>query len=78
MVKNLLSTEEKIDLVKWYLEAKNGKSVKNKFKFVKENFESKYYPKVSPTKKTILNNVKKFNKFGSVSNRMKNTPHKKL
>jgi hypothetical protein len=52
--------------------------VKNKFKFVKENFESKYYPKVSPTKKTILNNVKKFNKFGSVSNRMQNMPHKKL
>jgi hypothetical protein len=29
MVKNLLSTEEKIDLVKWYLEAKNDKNVKN-------------------------------------------------
>jgi hypothetical protein len=39
MGKNLLSIEEKIDLVKWYLEAKNDEKVKNKYKFFKENFE---------------------------------------
>jgi hypothetical protein len=63
--------------VKWYLEAKNDKNVKNKYKFVKANHESNN-SKVSPIKKTVLNNVNKFNKFGSVTNRLKNTPHKKL
>jgi hypothetical protein len=32
--------------------SENDKSVKNKYKFVKEKFESKYQ-KVSPTKKTV-------------------------
>jgi len=77
MGKNLLSTEEKKDLVKWYIEVKNDKNVKNKYKYVKENYELKYHPKVPPTKKTVLNNVKIFNKFGSVINRQKHTPHKK-
>jgi hypothetical protein len=31
MGKNLLSTEEKADVVKWYLEVKSDKKVKNKF-----------------------------------------------
>ncbi len=37
MGKNLLSTEEKSDLVKWYFQVKNDKGVKNKYKFVKKN-----------------------------------------
>jgi hypothetical protein len=37
-------------VIKWYLETKNDENVKNKYKFVKENFESKYYSKVTPTK----------------------------
>ncbi len=46
---------------------KNDKSVKNKYKFVKEKFDSKYQ-KGPPTKKTVLYNVKN---FGSVVNRQK-------
>jgi hypothetical protein len=49
MGKNLFSTEEK-----------NDKNVNNKCKYVKENYEFRYYPKVSPTKKTVLNNVNQF------------------
>jgi hypothetical protein len=71
MGKNLLLTEEKTDVVKWNFQVKNDKSVKNKYKFVKEKFKSKYQ-KVSPTKKTVLYNVKNFNNFGSVVNRQKN------
>jgi hypothetical protein len=70
MGKYLLSTEEKTDVVKWYFQVKNDKSVKNKYKLVKEKFESKYQ-KVPPTKKTVLYNVKNFNNFGSVVNRKK-------
>jgi hypothetical protein len=57
---------------------RSDKNVKNKYKYVKENYEVKYYPKVSPTKKTVLNNIKNFNKFSSLINRQKHTPHKKL
>jgi hypothetical protein len=60
----------------WFSEAKNDKNVNNKYKFVKENYGSKYCPKVSPIKKTVLNNVNKFNKFGSVTNLLKNTLQK--
>ncbi len=35
MGKYLLSTEEKTDVVKWYFQVKNDKSVKNKYKLVK-------------------------------------------
>jgi hypothetical protein len=70
MGKNLLSTEQKTDIVKWYFEVKYDKKVKNKF-------ISKYPRNVSPTKQTVLNNVKNFIKFGSVLNRQKNTPDKK-
>jgi hypothetical protein len=42
---------------------KNDKNVNNKCKYVKENYEFKYYPKVSPTKKIVLNNVNKFVPF---------------
>ncbi len=36
----------------WFSEAKNDKNVNNKYKLVKENYGSKYCPKVSPIKKT--------------------------
>lgn len=78
MGKNLLSTEEKTDVVKWYLEVKSDKKVKNKYEYVKNKFVLKYPQKLSPTKQTVLNNVKNFIKYGSVVNRQKNTPHKKL
>jgi hypothetical protein len=42
---------------------KNDKNVNNKCKYIKENYEFKYYPKVSPTKKTVLNTVNKFVPF---------------
>ncbi len=54
------------------------KKVKNKYQFVKNKFSSKYPRKVTPTKRTVLNNVNNFIKYGSVKNRQKNTPHKKL
>jgi hypothetical protein len=77
MGKNLLSIEEKTDIVEWYFEVKNDKKVKNKYQFVKNKFSSKYPRKVKPTKRTVLNNVNNFIKYGSVKNRQKNTPHKK-
>jgi hypothetical protein len=77
MGKNLLSTEQKTDIVKWYFEVKYDEKVKNKYKYVKNKFISKYPRNVSPTKQTVLNNVKNFIKFGSVLNRQKNTPDKK-
>jgi hypothetical protein len=50
--------------------------VKNKYKFVKEKFESKYQ-KVSPTKKTVYI-MWKILIILVLVNRQKNTPHKKL
>jgi hypothetical protein len=46
MGKNLLSIEEKTDIVEWYFEVKNDKKVKNKYQFVKNKFSSKYPRKV--------------------------------
>jgi hypothetical protein len=54
------------------------KKVKNKYEYVKNKFVAKYPQKVCPTKQTVLNNVNNFIKYGSVGNRQKNTPHKKL
>jgi hypothetical protein len=38
---------------------------------VKNKFVLKYPQKLSPTKQTVLNNVKNFIKYGSVVNRQK-------
>lgn len=74
---NKLLNEEKIDLVKWYFEVKKDNEVKNKYNYIKEKYEQKYYPKVSPSKPLVLNCVKNFNEYGSIVNRQKGTPHKK-
>ena len=77
MGKNPLSTEEKIDLVNWYLEIENDKKVFKKYEFIKNKFSEKYPQNIMPAKKTILYQVKNFKNFGTVLNRQKNTPHKK-
>ena len=66
MGKNLLTVEEKVDFVIWYLEL-SAKKLQNKFLKIKLKFETKYQ-KVCPNKSSILSNVKNYRIYGSVEN----------
>jgi predicted transcriptional regulator len=54
----MLSLEERIDLIEWYFEIKNDKSVKNKVKLVCERYSLKYNKSVH--EKTVEYNIKKW------------------
>jgi len=70
-----LTTNEKINIIKWFNEFKQN-SINKTIKIIIIKFEEEYN-KPSPHQSSILYIVNKFNKYGTVLNRQKGIKHKK-
>lgn len=60
MGKNSLTTEQKIDLVNWYITIENDKTVFKKYEYIKNKFNEKYPQNIMPAKKKCFISGKKF------------------